>query len=112
MIGRLFHKAFLIFIFLACSGCGFTPVPLPPAGDGSITQEMREACPMLSDEVLEGFILAISGLRDNGLSEADALERWVEACNNIPPDGNFQGDVEACRECLPVLVEAVYSEPA
>jgi hypothetical protein len=70
---------------------------------------MREACPMLSDEVLEGFVLAISGLRDEGLSHPDALEQWVAGCQNIPPDGNFEGDIEACESCLPVIIDEVYS---
>lgn len=93
--------------FIAVAGA-CTPVD-PPQDVSAITDEMREACPMLSDEVLDGFILAVSGLKDNGLSESDALEQWVAACQNIPPDGNFQGDVEACEACMPVIIEHVYS---
>lgn len=77
--------------------------------NGEVTQQMRDACPMLSDEVIEGFIAGMEGLRDNGLSEADALELWVDGCEDIPPDGNFQGDIEACRACLPVILEGVYA---
>lgn len=93
--------------FLACTGCNAMS---PPADDGTtVTQPMRDACPMLTDEVIEGFILAISGLRDNGLGEQDALREWVDGCNNIPPDGNFRGDVEACRKCMPAVVNEVYA---
>ena len=95
-------------MILACTGC---PSMAPPADDGGVTQAMRDACPLLTDEVLEGFLLAISELGDDGLSEEDALVQWAEGCESIPPDGNFQGDVEACRACLPVLVQAVYAEP-
>lgn len=95
---------------LGCIGCR-AMVPASQSDD-AITPRMREACPMLTDEVLEGFVLAVSGLRANGLSEADALQQWVEGCDGIPPDGNFQGDVEACRVCLPVIVEAVYADGA
>jgi hypothetical protein len=75
----------------------------------AITTAMRGACPMLTDEVLDGFLLAVDGLKDGGLSEDDALTQWVDGCDSIPEDGNFQGDVEACRTCLPAIVEAVYA---
>lgn len=64
---------------------------------------------MLTDEVIAGFLQAIAGLRDNGLTEDDALQEWVDACEGIPPDGNFQGDVQACKVCMPTLVESVYA---
>lgn len=57
-------------------------------------------------------MLAIDGLRENGLSRDDAIELWVGGCADIPPDGNFEGDVDACESCLPVLVEAVYPASA
>jgi len=96
----------LAVVVAGIAGC----VPVfnaPDAGTG-VTDRMREACPMLTDEVLEAFVLAVSGLRDDGLSQPDALVQWVEGCQNIPPDGNFQGDIGACEECMPVIVEDVY----
>lgn len=93
-----------VILFVACM-----PVVTPPPDGAGITDEIREACPMLSDDVLEGFVLAISGLKDDGLSEADALEQWVAGCQSIPPDGNFQGDIEACETCMPVIVNVVYA---
>ncbi len=94
-----------LLVFIGCRA--MAPAAQP---DSETTDRMREACPMLTDEVLDGFVLAVSGLRDNGLSEAEALQQWVEGCDRIPPDGNFEGDVEACRACLPVIVEAVYGD--
>jgi len=97
----------LVLIAGMYGGCAMPP---DPTETGSVTEAMREACPLLTDEVIEGFLLAIGGLRDNGLSEVDARQQWSDSCENIPPDGNFQGDVEACKACLPTLVEAVYAD--
>jgi hypothetical protein len=99
--------AFLVATIAASGGCN--TMPAPSLADPGVTQEMRDACPMLTDEVLEAFILAVSGLRNNGLNRDDALLEWVDGCDNIPPDGNFQGDVEACRACMPVIVDVVYA---
>lgn len=73
---------------------------------------MREACPMLSDELLDAWILAVDGLRGGFPDMQQAIEQWVAGCENIPPDGNFQGDQDACAACLPVIVEEVYTESA
>jgi hypothetical protein len=88
--------------FIGCPANTTTPDSI------GVTQTMRDACPILTDEVLEGFIQAISGFRDDGLSEEDALVQWTQGCENIPEDGNFEGDVEACQACLPVIVGEVY----
>jgi hypothetical protein len=101
---RKIHPVLLVLIALV-PACTPLPVPSPTM---EITDEMRQACPMLTDEVLDAFIVAISGLRDDGLSESDALVQWVEGCDNIPEDGNFGGDVEACQNCMPAIVIGVY----
>lgn len=109
-----------LLMVLAFSALGCNAVPAStddtngnmPNEPSSITDTMREACPLLTDEVLEGFVFAIASLRDEGLGEEDALALWVESCESIPPDGNFQGDIEACRACLPVIVAEVYSSGA
>jgi hypothetical protein len=69
---------------------------------------MREACPMLSDELLEAWILAVDGLREDIPDAEQAIAQWVAGCENIPPDGNFQGDQDACAACLTVVVEELY----
>ena len=69
---------------------------------------MREACPMLSDELLEAWIFAVNGLREELPDAEQAIAQWVAGCENIPPDGNFQGDQDACAACLTVLVEELY----
>ena len=46
------------------------------------------------------------------LAESDAKAQWVAGCQDIPEDGNFQGNIEACEVCLPVIVEHVYDQPA
>jgi hypothetical protein len=97
-----------VFLLVLIGGCvPPTPVPSPDSG---VTAAMRAACPQLSDEVLEGFVLAVEGLRANGLGEEDALQQWVDGCESIPPDGNFSGDQEACADCLRVIVLEVYRE--
>jgi hypothetical protein len=63
---------------------------------------------MLSDEVLEAWILAVDGLRDALPDVEQATQEWVAGCENIPPDGNFQGDQDACAACLTVIVEELY----
>ena len=98
----------------AVMGCGVMPTtpgdttPTTPDDTSSITDRMREACPPLTDEVLEAFVLAVVSLRDDGLSEANALAQWVDGCDSIPPDGNFQGDQDGCATCLTVVVEELY----
>ena len=102
----------LAFAVIGCGAMPTTPcdtTPTTPDDTSSVTDQMREACPLLTDEVLEAFVLAVASLRDDGLSEVDALVQWVEGCESIPPDGNFQGDQEACATCLTVIVEDVYS---
>ena len=98
----------LVTSFLLAGGC--TPIAPDQSAEIGVTQQLRDVCPTLSDEVIEGFIIAISGLRDrdDGLNEADAAQQLVDGCENIPPDGNFQGDIESCRSCLPVIVDHVY----
>ena len=100
----------LMFAVMGCGVMPTSPGDTTPIQDdtSSITDRMREACPLLTDEVLEAFVLAVASLRDDGLSEADALVQWVDGCDSIPPDGNFQGDQEACAACLAVIVEEVY----
>ena len=106
--------AFPTLLALAVMGCGEMPTtpgdttPTTPDDTSSITDSMREACPLLTDEVLGAFVLAVRSLRNDGLSEVDASVQWVDGCDSIPPDGNFQGDQEACAACLTVIVEEVY----
>lgn len=100
----------VLSIALVSAGCG--SVSQPPDDGPQVTDRMREACPMLSDGLLEAWILAVDGLREDLPDVEQAIGQWVAGCENIPPDGNFQGDVQACRECLPVIVEEVYSEPS
>ena len=107
-------SSMLAFAALGCNALPTTSddTTSPPDDTLSITDSMREACPLLTDEVLEGFVFAIAEIRDGGLGEEDALALWVESCESIPPDGNFQGDIEACRACLPIIVAEVYSSGA
>lgn len=92
-------------------GCAMPPTDTgnhnsePPIG---VTDTMRNACPILSDESIEAFIMAVAALQDDLPETQEAIDSWVASCANIPPDGNFQGDVEACETCLPVIVEEVY----
>ena len=108
-MGYQLKHVLLICSVVGASLAGCTAVNTDPADDIEVTQELREACPTLTDEVIEAFIVAVAGLQERDLSEADATQQWVDGCENIPPDGNFQGDVEACRSCLPVIVEHVYA---
>lgn len=103
-------RVLLLCTLVGTSLAGCTAVNPDPTGGTEVTQELRDACPTLTDEVIEGFIVAIVGLQERDLSEADALTQWVDGCENIPPDGNFQGNVEACQSCLPVIVEHVYDD--
>jgi len=90
------------------SGCRSTPTS---SGDAEefFTDRMREACPTLPDDGLAGYVAAVGQLRTDGLGEADALVAWMQGCESIPPDGNFQGDAEACKACLSVIVDEVYN---
>lgn len=101
------RKTCKLAIGLLITMVGCVPVTI------GVTDPMRTACPLLADltteEVLEGFVLAINTLRIEGLNEADALLLWVASCDSIPPDGNFQGDINACAACLTIIVEEVYS---
>ena len=103
---RFVWVALLLLLAMAPSACRSVSDQTDEVS--GVTTRMREACPALSDEVLDAFVLAISSLRNDGLSESDAVTKWVQGCAGIPPDGNFQGDTAACRTCLPVIVEDVY----
>lgn len=91
----------------------FAGCPSIPATSGDtddlFTDRMRDACPALPDEALAGYAAAVDRLREDGLSEEDALAAWTQGCDAILPEGNFQGDVQACRDCLSVIVHVVYS---
>lgn len=107
----LILSAWLISTAAGCGAMLTTPgdtTPTTPDDTSAITDSMRDACPILSDDVLEAFIIAVTALRDNGLTESDALVQWVQGCDNIPPDGNFEGDKDACAACLSVIVEDLY----
>jgi len=107
-MARVLRTGVTVVISLALIGC--PSMEAPAVEEIGVTQRMRDACPVLTDEVLEAFILAVSSLRDEGLSESDATAQWVDGCASIPPDGSFQGDQEACRTCMPVIVDEVYAQ--
>ncbi|UCE62135.1 MAG: hypothetical protein JSU63_10575 [Phycisphaerales bacterium] len=96
----------VLSLTLTAAGCGLNS--RAPASDLQVTDSMREACPMLSDELLEAWILAVDGLREDLPDAEHAIAEWVAGCENVPPDGNFQGDQEACAACLTVIVEELY----
>ena len=96
----------ILSFVLVPAGCG--SVSQPSDGGSQVTDRMREACPMLSDELLDAWILAVDGLREDLPDAEQAIAQWVAGCENIPPDGNFQGDQDACAACLTVIVEELY----
>lgn len=105
----LLRRSWVLLVICLASGC---PQTVPDQNRVPVvTSSMREACPQLNNDVLDGFLAGIDGLRDEGITRTDAVQLWVDGCTEIPPDGNFQGDLDACAACLTVLVEQVYAQP-
>lgn len=113
MMKQLFSLS--IVVVFSTLGCNAVTTPMGDMTDdmmddtSSATATMREACPLLMDDIIEGWVQVFESFRDNGTSEADATNLWVESCDDIPTDGNFLGDVEACKVCLPVIITEVYA---
>lgn len=101
-------KKLIVLVLIPLLSTACSNMPGSGATDAEITEAMRLACPLLPDDSLQGFVTAVDALRAEGLEEPEALESWVQGCSNIPPDGNFQGDVDACADCLAAIVEGVY----
>ena len=97
------HQPVLVFAALLTAllvtACGFTPAD-PPAGR-EITDELREACSSMTESELSEFAYVAELLKDQGLTELEALWSCIETC----PESVSSNE---CSGCCTALIQHAY----